>query len=79
LLITGIHPGYGVGKHPGGINKETMGVPVIAVGVPTVVNAAVIMDEAIQILFRELKMYQGLRPTAVDEAIHQVWIHLVAV
>ena len=37
---TGIVPGSGVGNHRMALNRETMGVPVIAIGVPTVVNAA---------------------------------------
>ncbi|NPV25850.1 MAG: GPR endopeptidase [Firmicutes bacterium] len=72
LADTGIHPGSGVGNKRTGINQATMGVPVIAIGVPTVVHAAVIIEEAIQTLFRELKMYQGLRPLAVDDTIRQV-------
>ena len=37
---TGIIPGSGVGNHRAALNRETLGVPVIAVGVPTVVDAA---------------------------------------
>ncbi len=37
---TGISPGAGVGNQRTKINKETVGVPVIAVGIPTVVDAA---------------------------------------
>lgn len=36
---TGISPGAGVGNHRTKINKDTIGVPVIAIGVPTVVDA----------------------------------------
>lgn len=36
---TGLTPGGGVGNRRCGINEETLGVPVIAVGVPTVVDA----------------------------------------
>ena len=36
---TGIHPGAGIGAPRGALTKETLGVPVIAVGVPTVINA----------------------------------------
>ena len=36
---TGISPGAGVGNHRTKITKETVGVPVIAIGVPTVVDA----------------------------------------
>ena len=37
---TGISPGAGVGNHRTKINSETMGIPVIAIGVPTVVDIA---------------------------------------
>ena len=40
ICDTGITPGSGVGNARAEISKETMGVPVIAVGVPTVVDAA---------------------------------------
>lgn len=42
---TGIVPGSGVGNHRMALNRETLGVPVIAVGVPTVVEAStLVMD-----------------------------------
>ena len=40
LADTGITPGSGVGNARAALNAETLGVPVIAVGVPTVVDAA---------------------------------------
>lgn len=40
LADTGIVPGSGVGNHRAALNRETLGVPVIALGVPTVVDAA---------------------------------------
>ena len=48
LADTGINPGSGVGNHRRGLNKETLGVPVIAIGVPTVVDAATIVYDACQ-------------------------------
>ena len=42
LSDTGIHPGSGVGNRRFGIDEESMGVPVIAVGVPTVIYASTI-------------------------------------
>lgn len=39
ICNTGISPGAGVGNARPGLNEETMGVPVIGVGVPTVVDA----------------------------------------
>ena len=41
---TGIIPGSGVGNSRSAINKKTMGIPVIAMGVPTVVNIATIIE-----------------------------------
>lgn len=40
LADTGIIPGSGVGNHRFGLNRESLGVPVIALGVPTVVDGA---------------------------------------
>ena len=40
LSDTGIVPGSGVGNHRLGLTRENLGVPVIAVGVPTVVDGA---------------------------------------
>ena len=45
LADTGITPGAGVGNARAALNKETLGVPVIAVGVPTVVDGATLADE----------------------------------
>ena len=42
----GIHPGSGGGHHRHSLTKETTGVPVIAIGVPTVVDAATIVYDA---------------------------------
>ena len=40
LADTGIVPGSGVGNHRKALNRQTLGIPVIAVGVPTVVDGA---------------------------------------
>lgn len=45
LTNTGINPGSGIGNKRTGLNANTLGVPVIAIGVPTVVHAAVIAFE----------------------------------
>lgn len=46
LTDTGIQPGSGVGNHRAALTKETLGIPVIAIGVPTVVEAAAIIYDA---------------------------------
>lgn len=45
ITNTGINPGSGVGNHRHAINKESVGVPVIAIGIPTVVDAATIVAD----------------------------------
>ena len=48
ITNTGIHPGSGVGNHRSALTKESLGVPVIAIGVPTVVDAATIVNDALE-------------------------------
>ena len=45
LTDTGINPGSGVGNHRKGLTKDTIGVPVIAIGIPTVVDVATIVRD----------------------------------
>lgn len=42
----GIHPGSGVGNHRNSLTKESLGIPVVALGVPTVVTASTIVYDA---------------------------------
>lgn len=51
---TGIHPGSGVGNHRHAIDQENLQVPVIAIGIPTVVDAATIVNDALEKMHREL-------------------------
>ena len=48
LSDTGIAPGSGVGNHRAALNKHSLGVPVIAVGVPTVVDAATLAADLLE-------------------------------
>ena len=45
---TGISPGSGVGNHRAAINRETVGIPVIVLGVPTVVNSSTLVYDALE-------------------------------
>ncbi len=47
LSDTGIVPGSGVGNHRNGITKETLGIPVLAIGVPTVVDSSTLVYDAL--------------------------------
>lgn len=53
ITNTGIQPGSGVGNHRNALTKESLGVPVIAIGVPTVVDAATIVNDALEKLRKE--------------------------
>ncbi|MDO4571965.1 MAG: GPR endopeptidase [Clostridia bacterium] len=50
---TGIQPGAGVHNRRAGITEESMGIPVFAIGVPTVVDANTIIGAAVERLVRE--------------------------
>lgn len=51
---TGIAPGAGVGNHRKAINKAELGVDVIAIGVPTVVDASTIANDTIDMVLDNL-------------------------
>lgn len=65
IADTGIHPGSGVGNHRNGITKETLGVPVIAIGVPTVVDAATIVNDTMENLIAALETSETLKGVGV--------------
>lgn len=48
LTDTGITPGSGVGNRRAAFDRETLGVPVIAVGVPTVVEASTLLEDVLE-------------------------------
>ncbi len=48
LTDTGISPGSGVGNNRNALNKESLGIPVIAIGVPTVVDAGTIVEDHLE-------------------------------
>lgn len=48
ITDTGIQPGSGVGNHRNALTGKSMGIPVIAIGVPTVVDAATIVTDAFE-------------------------------
>ena len=54
LTDTGIHPGSGVGNHRHSLTEESLGVPVMAIGVPTVVGAAAIVHDTVSAMIGAL-------------------------
>lgn len=74
ITNTGIHPGSGVGNHRNAITQESLHVPVLALGVPTVVDAATIVGDAMgerPVALKELNnMYVTTKD--VDQQIQQI-------
>ncbi len=58
---TGINPGSGVGNHRHGLNEKSLGVPVIAIGIPTVVDAATIVNDTMSALLTALNQNEEWR------------------
>ncbi|MGM9882282.1 MAG: GPR endopeptidase [Bacilli bacterium] len=54
ITDTGIHPGSGVGNMRKEISFDTLKVPVIAIGVPTVVESSIIVYDTINYLFKHI-------------------------
>lgn len=78
IADTGISPGSGVGNRRVGINEETLGCKVLAIGLPTVVNAAIIAHSCLEGVLDELKtspslykLYKGFSPNALEHILSQ--------
>lgn len=52
MTTAGINPGSGVGNKRKEISKDTLGLPVIAIGIPTVVDAASIVSDTINYMYK---------------------------
>ncbi len=63
IADTGIHPGSGVGNYRNAMTEESLGVPVIGIGVPTVVDAATIVNDTMENFITALEQSQALRST----------------
>ena len=61
ITNTGIQPGSGVGNHRNALTEETLGVPVIAIGIPTVVDAATIVGDALEKLMSGEKEFDAVK------------------
>lgn len=67
LTNTGIQPGSGVGNHRNAINEENIGVPVIALGVPTVIDAPAIVNDTLDSLLSVLNANSVVKEFTHDE------------
>ncbi|MCO7175666.1 GPR endopeptidase [Sporolactobacillus kofuensis] len=52
---SGIHPGSGIGNNRKELSRQSLGIPVIAIGVPTVVDAVTITSDSLDLLLRHLE------------------------
>ena len=52
---TGIIPGGGVGNARSEISQNTLGIPVIAIGIPTVVETAVLVNDSLDLFISKLQ------------------------
>lgn len=68
ITDTGINPGSGVGNHRIGIDKNSLGTKVIAIGVPTVVEAEVIVGDRIE----EFMYRQGFTENEIQTFLHNM-------
>lgn len=64
LTDTGIQPGSGVGNHRHSLTEESLGVPVLAIGVPTVVGAAAIVHDTVDTIIRTLAELTATKGTS---------------
>ena len=74
ITNTGIHPGSGVGNHRKALTEETLGIPVIAIGVPTVVDAATIVNDAIDNMTSSMSELNNMyvTPKDIDETVKNI-------
>lgn len=72
LTDTGIQPGSGIGNHREGLTRETLGVPVIAIGVPLVVYSTVIIRDALGILLADMEDTEDSREAALDSLVQRI-------
>ena len=71
LTDTDIQPGSGVGNHRSALNQQSLGVPVLAVGMPMVVYAATIARDALELLSEGMQQDDQL-DEALDELAGQL-------
>lgn len=80
LADTGVAPGAGVGNKRKTIDKNSLGVPVIAIGVPTVVDAATLANDALDQMINAMlndaepssAFYEMLYKMADEEKYHLI-------
>lgn len=67
MTDTGIHPGSGVGNSRKEISKEVLDIPVIAIGVPTVVDASTIVSDTINYIYNHYAYMKQITNTPISK------------
>ena len=68
ITDTGIEPGAGVGNRRKELTKKTLGIPVVAIGVPTVVDAATIISDHLEHVLEK----QGYSEEEIERFIYEI-------
>lgn len=73
LTDTGIHPGAGIGSRRYRLTEDVLGIPVIAIGMPTVIDAATIVADTMESLIGVLNQNPVLQKAvkATEEFTHE--------
>lgn len=76
---TGINPGSGIGNNRKALNKESLGVKVIALGVPTVVDATTIVRDSMENMlnhqgFSEQEINTFLAEVTEHQTVHNMFV-----
>lgn len=77
LTNTGIQPGSGVANHRSPLTKDSLGVPVIAIGVPTVIDGETFVEDALHRLCRDTLLYNEIieqRHAMGEQDLHNMYL-----
>ena len=69
LADSGIHPGSGVGNKRLGLTEDSLGVPIIAIGVPTVIHASTLAGDALELFSQALVSSNIATATELEAAL----------
>lgn len=67
ITDTGVQPGSGVGNHRHALTKETLGIPVIGIGIPMVVDAGTIVSDAVEQVERKMLLCSDIHGVRMAE------------
>lgn len=80
ITDTGIHPGSGIGNNRKEISMDTIGIPVIAIGVPTVVESSIIVNDTIDYIFQHLsyiKKHYAENKLIINHQNHKKYLEMI--